>query len=165
MSARRKLITVLILIFALIGVCYILLFIHSCSYRKSWEKKTSPLPQSTTSMLCKKLLLDNSNALCNDSKDVYALDFDEAVRQRFPLDLENTSELPKNKATIIYEEVSNVIGEFEVECQEVVHLSASGYSYFRCFYDLRGDGYWIMTFYFYYPEETLFSIQSGTEDD
>ena len=157
MNKRRIFILVL-----LVGlVCYVSLVIERYNYRKSWEAKTSPLPQETISALCSNLSLDSNHRLCNGSKNVYAPDFTDVLRDYFPL--ENSMETPKNKTTITYQEVEKVIGNYKTECQEVVHQR--DFSYFRCFYDFRGDDYWRDVFYFYYPEETLFSIRSGSSDD
>lgn len=135
--------------------------INSYIHKDDWKKRTSPLPKETISTLCKNLTLDNSHPLCNDTKGAYASDFSEILRDYFPL--EDSMETHKSQATITYQEVKNVLGKFEWECQEIIH--AADISYFRCLYDLRGDRYWIDAFYFYYPEQTLFSIRSGSLGD
>jgi len=132
------------------------LFLVSFLRRDDWKKETTPLPRKTVTVLCKNLSLNNQHPLCNDSKDVYAIDFAETLENTF---------LPENGNPATYQEVENVIGNFKIECQQVVHLPASGYSYYRCFYDLNGDGYWRYAFYFYYPDEKLFSIRAGSPND
>ncbi|MFT3890787.1 MAG: hypothetical protein QM730_04065 [Anaerolineales bacterium] len=158
--SRQKPVTILMM---LIAVAAILLSAERFLYRRNWEKETSPLPRETIDKLCKSLSLDESEQVCNPSKRIYAYDFSQVLREYFPL--EDAMETPKNSATITFQQVENIIGEYKIKCQEVVDLPASGYSYFRCFYDLRGDDYWIDTFYFYYPEETLFSIRSGSSSN
>jgi hypothetical protein len=132
-------------------------------HRDDWKKNTTPLPKETISILCRNLALDNSNPLCNGTKSVLASDFSEAIREYFPL--KDSHRTPKNEATITNQEVDAVLGQFKLGCQDVEHFPASGYSSFRCFYDLRGDNYWRYVFYFYYPEETLYSIRSGSSGD
>ena len=153
---NRKTVLLIVLLVILSGVVFCQT--EAYLYRKSWEKETSPLPKETVLTLCKNLELDNEHPLCNGSKDVYALDFNELIIDYFAL--EDTYETPKDKATVTYEEVYDIIGKFEKSCEEVTH--ALDISYYRCIYDLRGDGYWRDAFYFYYPENTLFSIRSGS---
>jgi len=143
-------------------LAYFFFFVNSCVPKDDWKKKTSPLPKETVTSLCTKLLLTSTHSLCDGSNDVYASDFSRVIRDRFPL--EDPMETPKSKATISYDEVQEVLGEYNQGCQDVVHLSVSNYSYFRCSYDLRGDDYWIDAFYFYSPENTLFSIRSSSSD-
>ncbi len=158
--------TILILVLLVIVACYTSLARERYNNRKSWEAKTSPLPQKTVSALCKEFSLDSEHHLCNGSKSIYAYDFSDVLYEYFSL--KNSSDFPrddvsKDKATITFQEVEKVIGDYKRECQEVVHQK--DFSYFRCFYDLRGDDYWRNIFYFYYPEETLFRIRSGSSDD
>ena len=136
-------------------------FVYSYLHKDDWKKETTPLPKETILTLCKNLSLSDEHPLCNGSQDVYAADFSEVLREYFPL--KDAMETPKDQATITYQEVKKVIGEFEWECQEVVH--AADISFFRCLYDFQGDRYWVAAFYFYYPENTLFSIRSGTSRD
>jgi hypothetical protein len=137
-------------------------YMYSFIHRDDWKQNTSPLPKGTISTLCKSLLLNEANTLCNGSKTVYAADFNAALRARFPL--KDPMETPKNEALVTSQEVDKAIGQFKIECQDIVH--ESNYSYYRCFYDFRGDGFWKDVFYFYFPEQTLFSIRSSsTQDD
>mgnify|MGYP001233315097 CR=1 FL=1 len=146
-----------------IFTCYIIYAIQAYLYRESWKKETSPLPKETVLTLCERLSLSTSHHLCRGTEDVYASDFSEALREYFHL--KDTHRIPKNEATTTYQDVETVLGEFKWECQDVEHFPSSGYSSFRCFYDLRGDRYWRDVFYFYFPEETLYSIRSGTARD
>ena len=158
--SKRKLVVIMVL---LIATSAILLSAERFLYRRNWEKETSPLPRETIDKLCKSLSLDDNDSVCNPSKKIYAYDFSQVLREYFPL--EDPMETPKNSATITFQQVENIIGDYQIECQDVVDLPANGYSYFRCFYDLRGDSYWVETFYFYSPEETLFSIRSGSNSN
>lgn len=143
--------------FCILGIVLCLsLFLSEFLRRDDWKKETTPLPKETVTTLCKNLLLNNQNPLCNGFKDVYAIDFADVFEDTF---------LPETGNPATYQDVENKIGDYKVECQPVVHLPASGYSYFRCFYDLNGDGYWRYAFYFYYPSETLFSIRAGSPND
>lgn len=128
-----------------------------------WKKDTTPLPGETIAALCEKFSLSNEDPLCDGSKEVYAADFSKVLREKFPLN--DPYRTPKSEATITYQEVDAILEQFKWECQDVVNFPASGYSSFRCFYDLRGDRYWSYVFYFYYPEETLYSIRSGNSKD
>jgi len=158
---NRKLFFTLVLILIL-GYCFFSLG-NSYLHKDDWKKATSPLPKETISTLCKNFKLDNEHPLCDGAKDVYASDFNDVLRKYFPL--KDVHRTPKNEATITYQEVDAVLGEFKWECQDVEHFPESGYSSYRCFYDLRGDRYYRYVFYFYYPEETLYSIRSGSSED
>lgn len=135
--------------------------IGSLLHRDHWKQHTTPLPGETIAALCNKLLLEDSEPLCNGSKPVYAIDFGSAIEKHFRL--ADPRETPKSQAHITDHDVQSVLGPCKVVCQDVVKQRE--FSYFRCLYDLRGDGYWINAFYFYYPERTLFSIRSGSRDD
>ena len=151
--SKRKLVAIMVM---LIAASAILLSTERFLYRRNWEKETSPLPTETIEKLCKSLSLDESEFVCDPSDKTYAYDFSQVLREYF---------LPKDSATITFQQVESVMSDYQIDCQDVVDLPANGYSYFRCFYDMRGDGYWLDTFYFYYPEETLFSIRSGSRDN
>jgi len=146
----------LIFPFLLAIVLCFAMFIVEILQRDDWKQATTPLSRETLVSLCKDLSLNNPHSLCNGSEDVYAKDFVDVFEHIF---------LPKNGNPATYQDVEDKIGDYKVECKPVVHLPASGYSYFRCFYDLNGDGYWRYSFYFYYPDETLFSIRSGSPND
>jgi len=137
------------------ALCFAL-FLVEFLRRDDWKKETTPLPRDTIVALCKNLSLNNQHPLCNGSKGVYAKDFAETFELTF---------LPENGNPATYQAVEKAIGDYNIECKPVVHLPASGYSYFRCFYDLNGDEYWIYSFYFYHPDETLFSIRAGSPND
>lgn len=158
---KQKIIIILALI-SIMSLCSSP-FVSSYLRRNDWKKDTTPLPRKTIATLCKNLSLSGQDSLCNGSRDVYARDFSEILREYFPL--EDPMETPKSKATITYQDVESVIGEYKWECQDVVHETNPKFSYFRCFYDFRGDRYWRDVFYFYCPEETLFSIRSGSSED
>ncbi|MBV6395156.1 MAG: hypothetical protein HFACDABA_00727 [Anaerolineales bacterium] len=136
-------------------LCFALLVVELLK-RDDWKQATTPLSRESLVSLCKNLSLNDLHALCNDSEAVYAKDFVDVFEHIF---------LPKNGNPATYQNVEDKIGDYKVECKPVVHLPASGYSYFRCFYDLNGDGYWRYAFYFYYPDETLFSIRAGSPND
>ena len=163
MNPRRLLYLIAFLGVSVYILCFVTSFVTSYVRKDDWRQKTSPLPKATVIDLCEKLILASSDSLCDGSHDVYAPDFSRAIDDRFPLD--GPMETPKSKATISYDDIQNVLGEYKQRCEDVVHLSVSNYSYFRCFYDLRGDGYWIAAFYFYSSEKTLFSIRTGSHDD
>jgi hypothetical protein len=153
---KRKFI---IVITTVIAMCFAVFNLVSFLYRKDWEKATSPLPRETVDDLCKSLLLSDRDSLCDDSKNVYAIDFEEIFRERF-----RPSDEYKDGNSASYNDVETVIGRYKTECQSVVHETNPEFSYFRCFYDLRGDGYWISAFYYSYPDNVLFSIRSGNPE-
>jgi len=157
---KKRNIFIALIVIAMSSFC-ISPFVYSYLHKDDWKKDTTPLPEETIATLCMNLSLSTDHPLCNGSDDVYAADFSRVLREHFPL--ADAMETPKDQATITYQEVKNVIGEFEWECQEVV--DESDISFFRCLYDFRGDRFWVDAFYFYYPEETLFSIRSGSSKD
>jgi hypothetical protein len=153
----RKIILVLALT-SMLALCVsplVVRFVH----RNDWKKDTTPLPVQTISDLCQRFDLSHEDLVCNGSKKVYAADFGEVLRARFSL--KNPIRTEKADATFTYQDVEKVIGAYKLECENLVELPASGYSYFRCLYDFRGDRYWREALYFYYPEQTLFSIRTG----
>jgi hypothetical protein len=142
--------------FLLAMVLCLALFLIEILRRDDWKKETTPLPKETVAALCEDLSLNNQHPLCDGSKNVYAIDFAKTFEKAF---------LPENGNPATYQDVDKVLGSYKVECKPVVHQPASGFSYFRCFYDLNGDGYWRYAFYFYYPDETLFNLEAGTPND
>ena len=101
--------------------------------------------------------MNPESSLCKGKSDVYAPDIIEVLREHF----RPTDDFQNDKTDVAtFQDVEQVIGEFRTECQPVVHQTNPEFYFFRCFYDLRGDDYWVSAFYYTYPDEILFSIRS-----
>ncbi len=131
-------------------------------HQDDWKKRTTPLPKETRDLLCSRFGLSQEDVLCS-GKDIYALDFMPTIQDTFkPYETYHI----KSSEAATYEEVEEKIGTFKYECEQVVH-QADGLSYFRCFYDLRGDKKFIITIFYTYPEEAVMrlGITNRFDDD
>ncbi len=159
---KRKEIIVISTTSVLLILVLSILYLNQVSRSNDWEKRTTPLPKTTVDLLCRNFALSLDDVLCNGKKDVYVLDFMKVVRDAFrPYE---TYEIESSEAAT-YEEVEEKIGMFKYEC-EPVETTGDGFSYFRCFYDLRGDRKFIITIFYTYPEMAVMrlGITSRFED-
>lgn len=113
---------------------------------KSWKTETSPLLADVVNDLCSKLFLPR-DPICSGNSDVYAQDFYSAISRNF--DKEDTT----------YQYVQQSLGKYQIEL-EPIEYSNNGYTYFVSYYDLRGDGYSKIVFFFYgnYEDNHLMRI-------
>lgn len=153
---KQNRITIFLLLAICLAVSLALFYIGQTARRDEWKKRTTPLPVETIKLLCNSFGLSLQNSLCNGRREVYGLDFMNIIRDTFrPYEAYG---IPRSEAAT-YKEVEQKIGRFKYECEPVVH-QADGFSYFRCFYDLRGDRAFIMTIFYSYPEEAVVRITS-----
>jgi len=124
--------------------------------REYFISRTTPLPQDAIETLCNSFNLTKDNSLCNDTKEVYAFDFYDAIRDDFKPYEAYEIDL-RESAT--YQEVEKKIGVFKYECEPPIH-QADGFSYFGCNYDFRGDREFIMHIMYSLPEEDVFRINT-----
>jgi hypothetical protein len=147
-------------ILLLLGFC-LLLLILGCGLlidlrSDDWKKRTTPLPMDIIMTLCFNFDLDKSHPLCSGKKDVYGPDFYDILRDTFrPYE---EYEIPSSESAT-YEEVEEKIGMFKYECRDVI-TNGDGFSYFRCWYDLRGDREFIIGIIYSYPDNAVFRINT-----
>lgn len=154
---KRRSITFISLIFAITSTIGLIVILNQVSHRDDWKKRTTPLPKETTDLLCNSFDLPREDLLCNGNADVYGLDFFGIIQDTFkPF---QTYELESNEAAT-YDEVEQKLGTFRYECEPVVY-QADGFTYFVCYYDLRGDRKFIMAIVYTYPEMAVARI-TGT---
>jgi len=132
-------------------------YLEFIRYGDQWKERTTPLPHATIDTLCASFNLEKSHPLCNDSKgDIYGPDFYEIIRDTFrPYE---AYEIPSSESAT-YEEVEEKIGMFKYECRDVI-TNGDGFSYFRCWYDLRGDREFIIGIMYTYPDKAVFRINT-----
>lgn len=111
---------------------------------KPWRADTSPLPAETVNDLCQAFQLSKDHSLCQSEKTVFADEF-------FPL---IKKALPVNQVT--YEEMDEKLGKYQVRKGPTFHVVAEGISYYRVWYDLRGDGVTMIIYYFYEEDGKAF---------
>ncbi len=102
--------------------------------RHDYKLHTSPLPSDTVVNLCSGLGITASFPKCRDGGDVYAPEFFGPIKTYFA----NVRSESKT-----YEFVQDKLGRYQVRCEE-----PNSDGNYRCFYDLRGDGVYLMAFYF-----------------
>jgi len=119
--------------------------------REDYTRYTTPLTLDTVKDICSKLGLPGQDALCNGETPVYAPDFFDDIKEYF-------RNLPKEKA--MQEEVDRILGPYKIRCSQPTTLS-SGEIYYRCMYDLRGDGVSIISVYFH-NDGTIDYIMAST---
>lgn len=145
---------------AIVGLAilaFIIVILNFGSNRNNWKEKTTPLSVETIKILCQNFDIGTS-PLCNRKSDVYGPDFYRTITDAFrPSDEYNIND--GEPAT--YKEVEERIGAFRYGCEPVA-TTGDGFSYFTCFYDLRGDRFWIIAIFFTYPEESVFRITTSS---
>jgi len=134
-----------------------LVYINFFHYKDDWKQRTTPLPLESVKILCENFNLDEKDTLCNGKKIVYGPDFYEIIRDAFrPYE---AYQIESSEATT-YDEVDEKIGTFSHnECGQVIEES-DGFMYFRCWYDLRGDGEFIIGILYTYPDNAVFRINT-----
>lgn len=134
----------------------IITFVH----RNDWKERTTPLPQSTVHMLCANFDLDETNKLCNGREVIYGPDFYKIIVESFrPYEWKGSKEDAAS-----YDEVERKIGQFKYDCESVV-TEGDGFSYFVCYYDLRGDREFIIGNFFSYPDNLVYRINFPWGED
>jgi hypothetical protein len=111
----------------------------------SWRKETSPLDVETRINLCKILNLQTDDPLCLPNRDVYADQFFPLIERYFP-----------NKSTT-YDSINEKLGKYQIR-RESISRDLEGNSYYRVWYDLRGDGVTAIVYYFSEKDNTAFRI-------
>ncbi len=100
---------------------------------------TSPLPAETQTDLCKVLQLSENDKLCDPQNKVYARGFYSRFRKLFRSD--------KN-AEWTYNYVSELIGSYEVNKEDLIYLKEEDRYYFTANYNFLGyDDYTMMLFF------------------
>jgi hypothetical protein len=102
--------------------------------RHDYKLHTTPLPADTVLDLCSALGITASFPKCRGGIDVYAPEFFAPIKTYF-------TNVGSEKKT--YEFVQEKLGRYQVRCEE-----PSSDGNYRCFYDLRGDGIYLLAFYF-----------------
>lgn len=151
---RKWLFIPLILVLSIL-LCYGAMRLNAYSHRNDWKEYTTPLPKENVNILCDSFELPSDHQLCDSKQQVYGPDFYELIRERFRPSIEYRS---PNDTPATYDEVMNMIGRFETECEDVVWIQSKGHYTFRCFYDLRGDSVFEIGITFLYPENTVYKI-------
>lgn len=95
---------------------------------------SSPLPSSTIENLCQKMNLSRTNSLCNNSMEVYSVDFYDEIESYLR---------PTPEKQVAFSSVEELLGQYAWgECS----LNNDGSQ--RCYYDIRGDQIFIITVIF-----------------
>ncbi len=133
----------------------------------AWKTQTSPLTEEQVSLLCANFGLEK-DIRCN-GQQVYGPDFyDDIVETFHPEEEFRTYGFGPKPST--YDDVESKLGLFKVSCGEVITgsdmtLFGGEFQYFKCQYDLRGDGVNILGITFRYPNETVWNITRPVGED
>jgi hypothetical protein len=124
----------------------------------SWKNLTSPLTKEQMEILCDNFDL-NEKSICNRT-GVYGPEFyDYIINAFYPIEEFSLYGFGPKPAT--YTEVENKIGYFKNGCGATLTGSivpGKEFQYFKCSYDLRGDGANILTVFFRLPEKEVLRI-------
>ncbi len=123
----------------------------------NWKKNTTPLPEKTINILCENFELDQKDALCNHKRMIYAPDFFSVIRKSLRPEIEFGWDAAN---MVTYQDVDNKLGLFKFECEPLTSQDHPKLDYFRCGYDLRGDGVSIIGIYFKHPENTVYRMDT-----
>jgi len=139
-----------------VAVAIYLVFINFIYYNDDWKERTTPLSRETIETLCNNFTLRDNDYLCSQTRDIYAPDFYQVIRDKFrPYEAYDID--VSESAT--FEEVEEKIGVFRIECDEVIQTS-DGFAFYRCQYDLHGDQEFIIGILFKHPENAVFRINT-----
>jgi hypothetical protein len=115
-------------------------FIDGFMQTVTWREHTIPLSQEVLDDLCNKFELGPEDERCDDSGgDVYGPDFYDLLYKSFT---------PKDQPWATFEEVNEIVGNYQYKCEPPVIFS-EGESYYRCFYDFSGDKVYPFVIYYY----------------
>jgi len=150
----KLIVVVLLLLFGIITIVFVVDMLSARDY--DWKSKTTPLPPEKIAILCENFDLPQDFRLCSGKKEIYGPDFYEIIRDTFrPYEEYNID----SSEAATYDEVEEKLGTFKYDCLPVVQ-QADGFTYFRCAYDLRGDGEFIIGIIFTYPDNAVFRINT-----
>jgi hypothetical protein len=130
-------------------------------HKDDWKEKTRPLSNETKKDLCVKFSLTPDNPLCDLNNSIYGPDFYETITTFFQPYWKEDQD--RTEAST-YDVVTMKIGAYNEDCSPYVTTS-DGFSYFRCNYDLKGDGVYILGFSFSYPDSKVFRIYTPLGDN
>jgi hypothetical protein len=99
-----------------------------------YTKITTPLPRNIVEDICIKFEIELDDPRCLEDSVVYGPDFFADIKDYF-------DELPSELAT--FEAVEDKLGKYFVRCSE-----PDNEGYYRCIYDIRGDGKYPIGVYF-----------------
>jgi hypothetical protein len=105
----------------------------------NWKEKTSSLDSAVAKDLCMAFSLPPEDFRCKPDSIVYAPDFFSVIKETFA---------PKNDAWATYEEVQEKLGKYQYDYEPPV-TTGDGLTYFRAWYDLRGDRVYPIVMFFY----------------
>jgi hypothetical protein len=135
--------------------------IYEFTHKDDRKPRTTPLNPQTITTLCKNFELDESDRLCNNTRDIYGPDFYTVLSKTLKPYEYSKYEISES---LTYDDVEEKIGQFKYECWDVVHQK-DGFSYFRCSYDLRGDSVYIVAILFSYPDNKVYRIMTPMGED
>lgn len=140
----------IILIGLVVLICGVILFViypnavdiyaSLQNYRKriadqaDYTKITTPLPRDVVDDICSKFEIDQGDGRCLQDSVVYGPDF-------FPDILAYFKRLPRHEAQL--ETVHDKLGPYLESCD-----TPDNEGYYRCWYDLRGDGIYSVVIFF-----------------
>ena len=142
----RIVIGILMIVGGCISSCLLIRAYGTYSAQKKIRALTTPLSLETTQDLCVKLSLPKTDRRCRADTVVYAPDFYADLNRPFKYG-EST-----------YQDVQDLFGQYQYECESRERVAADGYSRFRCSYDFQGDHMFPVIFSFSLENETLVDI-------
>jgi hypothetical protein len=104
-----------------------------------WREKTSPLDQDVIKDICLKFALPSDDPRCQPGSQVYAPDFFGVITRAFR---------PTDGVSSTYDEVQEKLGKYQFDYNPPV-TTGDGLTYFRAWYDLKGDRVYPIVMFFY----------------
>lgn len=129
-----------------IGSCLLIRAYGAYSTQKKIRALTTPLPPATAQELCVKLDLPETDERCRSDAVVYAPDFYADLSRPFEY------------GDSTYQDVQDLFGQYQYECESRERVAADGYPRFRCRYDFHGDRMFPVIFIFSLEDETIVDI-------
>ncbi len=144
MRRRSRLILGIVLIISMcIGSCWLIRAYGTYSAQQKIRALTTPLAPEVVQALCLKFELPATDKRCGTGAVVYAPDFYADLGRLFEY----------GKST--YQDVQDLFGDYQYECETRERVAAQGYHSFRCMYDFHGDRMFPVSFRFSLENETL----------
>jgi hypothetical protein len=104
-----------------------------------WREKTSPLDPAVIEDICVKFALPSDDSRCQPGVHVYAPDFFDVITRAFR---------PHDGVSSTYDEVQEKLGKYQFDYNPPV-TTGDGLTYFRAWYDLKGDRVYPIVMFFY----------------
>lgn len=119
----------------------------------SAKEVATPLTSEVVDDVCVKLEIASDDWRCNHSREVYTVDFFDAIHKKFD---------PTEKGSYTHDEVRQLIGEYEYSCSD--KSQNKDIKYYECLYEFNSDGIFQFRIYYFNVDNSIKRVATFTPD-